>query len=378
MALVKKTRYLLAPPYCKTVETFLSPITGAPSEVLGGTKLAGGWRYFNNLRIIQKKKNSYIEVQMTTKEFLEAAKNYNKTSLNDAEFQIEKLVNKRDSFAKLDMSKPHLMGVINLTPDSFYKNNQNRNFKKLNKNFYDMINNGASIIDIGGESTRPGAEKISVLEEKNRVVQPIKQIRNSKIKPLISLDSRNLSTMKKCYKIGVDIFNDISAFKEKGKIEFISKTASPVIIMHMQKEPKNMQINPQYNFAPIDIYKFFSKKISDLIKAGVRKSNIVVDPGIGFGKTLSDNLNILQYLPLFHGLGVPILLGVSRKSLIGELTVNDFKLRGKNKKLIKPSKRLSGSLAFAIHANMSGIQILRTHDVFETNQALICQKAINL
>ncbi len=115
-----------------------------------------------------------------------------------------------------------------------------------------------------------------------------------------------------------------------------------------------------------------------MIRAGVKKSNIVVDPGIGFGKTLSDNLNILKYLPLFHGLGVPILIGASRKSLIAELTNNDYKLREKNNKDISPSKRLSGSLAFAIHANMCGVQILRTHDVFETNQALICQKSLDL
>ena len=241
-----------------------------------------------------------------------------------------------------------------------------------------MINSGASIIDIGGESSRPGAEKVSVVEEKIRVVDPIKHLKNCKIASLISLDSRNLSTMKSCYKIGVDIFNDITAFKEKNKTEFISKTVSPIIIMHMQKEPINMQINPKYSFAPIDIYKFFSKKITDLIEAGVKKSNIVIDPGIGFGKTLSDNLNILKYLPLFHGLGVPILVGVSRKSLIEELTVEDFNVRGKNKKSVNPCKRLSGSLAFAMHANRSGVQIIRTHDVFETNQALICQKALNL
>ena len=241
-----------------------------------------------------------------------------------------------------------------------------------------MINHGASIIDIGGESSRPGAEKISITEEKSRVVDPIKHLKSCKVKSLISLDSRNFSTMKTCHKIGVDIFNDITAFKEKNKIDFISKTSTPIIIMHMQKEPINMQINPTYSFAPIDIYKFFSKKIIDLTKAGVKKSNIVVDPGIGFGKTLYDNLSILKYLPLFHGLGVPILIGVSRKSLIAELTNKDYELRGKNKKDISPSKRLSGSLAFAIHANMCGIQIIRTHDVFETNQTLICQKSLDL
>ena len=378
MVFVKKSKYLIAPPYSEKTETFLSPIPCPNSEVTGGLKLAGGWRCFKNLKVLQKKKDNLIEVQMTTKELLKVAKNYSKTCFTEAELQIDNLVNKRLPFAKLDMSKAHIMGVINITPDSFYKKSQTNNLNKLSKNFYEMINSGASIIDIGGESSRPGAEKVSVVEEKIRVVDPIKQLKNCKIDSLISLDSRNLSTMKSCYKIGVDIFNDITAFKEKNKIDFISKTASPIIMMHMQKEPINMQKNPKYSFAPIDIYKFFSKKITDLIEAGVKKSNIVIDPGIGFGKTLSDNLNILKYLPLFHGLGVPILVGVSRKSLIEELTVEDFNVRGKNKKSVNPSKRLSGSLAFAMHANRSGVQIIRTHDVFETNQALICQKALNL
>ena len=377
MDFVKKTRYLIAPPYSKRVETFISPILGSASEIFGGSNLAGGWRYFKNLRIIQKKNNSFIEVQMSTSEFLISAKQHSKNSLIKAEFHIENLVNKRLPFAKLDMSKPHIMGVINLTPDSFYKNSQITSINKFYKKFNEMTNNGASIVDIGGESSRPGAKKISVADEKNRVVGALKQLKNCNSNSLISLDSRNLSTMKTCHKIGVNIFNDISAFKERNKIEFISKTDSPIIIMHMQKDPKNMQINPKYSFAPIDIYKFFSKKITDLVNSGVKTSNIVIDPGIGFGKTLHDNLKILKYLPIFHGLGVPILIGISRKSLISELTIDNYKARGKNKKMIKPSKRLSGSLAFAIHANMSGVQILRTHDVFETNQALICQKSIN-
>ena len=376
--LLKKARYLLAPPYSKSVETFICPIPVSPTKITVGSKLAGGWRYFNELRDIQKQGNSYVEVQMPTQEYLNTTKNYGKTCSFEAESQVQNLVNVRVPFAKLDMSKQHLMGVINLTTDSFYKNSQKTTIKKFKKSYIDMISNGASIIDIGGESSRPGAEKIPVLEEKNRVVGPLTELINEKKRSLISLDSQNLSTMKSCHKIGVDIFNDITAFNERKKIEFISRIGAPIIIMHMQKKPINMQTNPKYNFAPIDIYKFFAKKINNFTKAGIRKSNIVIDPGIGFGKTLSDNLKILEYLPIFHGLGVPILIGVSRKSLIGELTIQDFKLRGKNKNSIKPSKRLSGSLAFAIHANMNGIQIIRTHDVFDTNQALICQKAINL
>ena len=158
---------------------------------------------------------------MPTQELLRVAKNSSNDSLIETEFQIENLVNKRFPFAKLDMSKPHIMGVINITPDSFYKNSQIDNLNKLKKSFYEMINNGASIIDIGGESSRPGAEKVSIVEEKKRVIDPIKHLKNCKVASLISLDSRNLSTMKTCHKIGVNIFNDVTAFKERKKVEFI-------------------------------------------------------------------------------------------------------------------------------------------------------------
>ena len=146
--------------------------------------------------------------------------------------------------------------------------------------------------------------------------------------------------------------------------------------MHMQNEPHNMQIGPKYSFAPIDIYKVLSKRINLLIQMGVDKSNIVVDPGIGFGKNMYHNLEILRNITLFHSLGVPILIGISRKSLIGEVTIKGYKRQGINKRLINPTKRLSGSLAFAMHAYNNGIQLIRAHDVFETKQAIICQEAV--
>ena len=145
----------------------------------------------------------------------------------------------------------------------------------------------------------------------------------------------------------------------------------------MQNNPKNMQENPQYSFAPIDIYNFFSKKINQLLQMGIDISNIVIDPGIGFGKNKYHNLNILKNISIFHGLGVPILLGVSRKALIGQLTIDDFMVRGVRARSVNPSKRLSGSLVFAMHAFNNGIQIIRTHDVFETKQALTCQFSLN-
>ena len=176
---------------------------------------------------------------------------------------------------------------------------------------------------------------------------------------------------------GVDIINDISGFVDVQNISFISKKNIPIIVMHMQNDPKTMQQNPQYDFSPIDIYKILSKKIKVLLKLGVLESNIVIDPGFGFGKNLSHNLEILNYLSLFHGLGVPILIGLSRKSLIADITIDGYRSFGINKKIIEPSNRLSGSIVFAIHGYNNGIQIIRTHDVFETKQAIFCQKSIS-
>ena len=183
--------------------------------------------------------------------------------------------------------------------------------------------------------------------------------------------------MKLGFENGADIINDISGFTDNNKIKFVSKLTMPIIVMHIQNQPHNMQNEPKYSFAPVDIYKVLSKRLNKLIEMGIEKSNIVVDPGIGFGKDLHHNLEILRNITLFHSLGVPILVGVSRKSLIGEVTINGYKRQGINKSVISPTKRLSGSLAFAMHAFNNGIQLIRTHDVFETKQAIICQEAMN-
>jgi dihydropteroate synthase len=182
--------------------------------------------------------------------------------------------------------------------------------------------------------------------------------------------------MKLGFENGADIINDISGFTDNNKIKFVSKLTMPIIVMHIQNQPHNNQNEPKYSFAPVDIYNFFLKKINELRSLGVDSANIMIDPGIGFGKNKFHNLDILRNLTIFHSLGVPILVGLSRKSLIEELTVDNYRSWGINKKSVSPSKRLSGSIAFAIHAINSGVQIIRTHDVFETKQAMICQRAL--
>ena len=377
MSILKKNRYLLAPPFSNGVETFICPVAKTKYEISDGLKIAGGWRFFNEVRVLQKKDNIYSEVIMSSSTLLKASKNESKKAFIEAEKVIDLITKKRLSFSSLDMSESHVMGVINTTPDSFYRNSQLTNTDRIIRKSIKMISDGASIIDIGGESTRPGAEKISVNEEIQRVIPSIINFKKNKLNVQISLDTRNLLTMKLGRKNGVDIINDISGFADNDKIKFVSKLKLPVIVMHMQNEPHNMQVEPKYNFAPIDIYKILSKKIDQLVHMGIDKSNIVVDPGIGFGKHLQHNLEILRNITVFHCLGVPLLIGVSRKSLIGEVTIKGFMRQQINKRLISPTKRLSGSLAFAIHSYNNGIQLIRTHDVFETKQAIFCQEAIN-
>ena len=377
MSLLERNRYLLAQPFSKNVETYVCPISKSKNEVSDGLKIAGGWRFFNELRVIQKKENVFSESIMTPLKLIEEAKNESKEALQEAENVIDSITNKRNSFSNLNMSQPHIMGIINSTPDSFYKKSRSTNSSFSIKKSNQMISDGASIIDIGGESSRPGAKKISIEEEMQRVIPSIIDFKKNNLVTQISLDTRNLPTMKLGLDSGVNIINDISGFADHNKIKFVSKSNLPVIVMHMQNEPNNMQIEPKYSFAPIDIYKFLSKRINLLIQMGVNKSNIVVDPGIGFGKNIYHNLEILRNVSLFHSLGVPILIGLSRKTFIHEVVVKGYKYEGITKRSINPTKRLSGSLAFAMHAYKNGIQIIRTHDVFETKQAIICQETMN-
>ena len=377
MTVLEKKRYLEAPPFSNGIETFICPIAKSKHEVLDGLKIAGGWRFFNELRVLQKKGDIYSEVIMSTKKLLRLSRYDGKKAILKAEETIDCITKSRLSFSSLDMSKAHIMGVINITPDSFYKKSQLINSQLIIKKSIKMISDGASIIDIGGESTRPGAKKISVNEEIERVLLSIINLKKKNLRVIISLDTRNLPTMQLGFENGADIINDISGFTDNNKIKFISKLKVPVIVMHMQNEPQNMQIEPKYSFAPIDIYKILLKKINQLIQMGIDKSNIVVDPGIGFGKNIHHNLDILRNSTLFHSLGVPILVGISRKSFISEVTTKGYQIEGINKKSISPTKRLSGSLAFAMHSYNNGIQLIRTHDVFETKQAIICQQAMN-
>ena len=315
--------------------------------------LAGGLRYFKNIEII--KRSSTSTDFFSVKEFLKLAKKNKcyKQALN-------KITEKRGLFTnkKLFHKKDYIIfGILNITPDSFSDGGdfvtEDSAFMKAKS----MFNDGADYIDIGGESTRPGASLIKDSEEILRVLPIIQKINNEKIN--ISLDTRNSSTMKLGILSGVSIINDVSALNnDKESINVIKNYDIPIILMHMPGTPKNM-MEKKYNNILLDLYDFLDERINFCLNNGVKRKNIIIDPGIGFGKDSKQNLTILKNISIFHSLGCPIMLGVSRKRFISSII-----------RETDPKKRFPGSIAAAINSFTQGVQIFRVHDVRETKQAL--------
>ena len=274
------------------------------------------------------------------------------------ENDLKIIIKKNKNFSNLDFSKnPNIMGVINLTPDSFSDGGKFNKKKAGVVHANDLFKFGANIVDVGGESTRPGSKSISTKEEWSRIEKIIKKI-NKKI-PL-SLDTRKSEIMNKGIKIGIKLINDISGLSHDSKtINILKKYKIPFVIHHSQGTPENMQINPRYKNELLDIYDFFEKKINFLRSKGIKHNNIIIDPGIGFGKNLKHNMNLIKSISIFHSLGFPILLGLSRKKFIKDLS-------GKN----DTKERIGGTVASSLYSMMQGVQILRIHDVNELIQSI--------
>ncbi len=270
---------------------------------------------------------------------------------------IKKIVAKRKFFRK----RQHiLMGVLNLTPDSFSDGGKFNSFNKARKRIKNMIITGADIIDVGGESTRPGSKIISQKSELQRVEKVIKEFKKKYTKTLLSIDTRKSLVMKFSMKHNVDIINDVSCFQFDTKSFDIVKNKNLwKIIHHMQGTPQTMQINPRYNNALLDIYDFFEREIEKFKNLKYGKK-IILDPGIGFGKNLKHNLMILNKISLFHSLGFPILIGTSRKRFIKQIS-------GK----YDTKERIGGTLSSIIFSLTQGIKIFRVHNVQEVKQSLL-------
>jgi dihydropteroate synthase len=263
----------------------------------------------------------------------------------------------RAKFGPLALNRIHVMGVVNVTPDSFSDGGVNSQSGVAIAAAQQMIEDGASLLDIGGESTRPGAVDVSITEEQGRIMPVIKALAQNH---LVSVDTRKSGLMREALGAGAAFINDVSALQyDPASTALVSKAKAPVILMHAQGDPRTMQLMPKYDDVALDVYDQLETFIAKAEAAGISRANIMIDPGIGFGKTYAQNLQLLQQLSLFHGLGVGLLVGLSRKGFIGAITGE--KVAG---------KRLGGSIGGAMAAALQGAQILRVHDVKETVTAL--------
>ena len=295
---------------------------------------------------------------------LESLKLLNKKIRNSI-YKDLKNITKKKKIKKLNFSKsPILMGVINLTPDSFSDGGKFNNSNKALYQAKKFSEHGCEILDLGGESTRPGSKIIHEVNEWKRIEGPLKKIK--KLNKFISIDSRKSYVMRNAYKIKLDLVNDISGLDfDDNTIDFLKKSKVPFVIHHIQGTPQNMQKKPKYTNVVLEIYDFFEKKIRQIRAAGIKHNNIILDPGIGFGKNLKHNITILKNISVFHSLGFPLLLGTSRKRFIKELSgINDS------------VNRYGGTISSSLYLLMQGVQILRVHDVNEVKQSIKVFKSL--
>ena len=314
---------------------------------------------FNGIKEISFDQIEIITRNSKKKIFVNQIKYLPKLIKRKINSDLKKIKSKKKNFSNLDFRKiPNIMGVLNLTPDSFSDGGKFNSKKKGINHAISLLNCGANLIDIGGESTRPGSRVIRENLEWQRIEKILKSLIKKKIP--ISLDTRKSRIMIKGIDLGVKLINDVSGLEfDSQTLSILKKFKVPFVIQHSQGTPENMQKNPRYKNELLDIYDFFEKKIKLLRSKGIKHNKIILDPGIGFGKNLKHNMNLIRNISIFHSLGFPILVGNSRKRFIKELSgKNDSKFRN------------GGTIASSIYLMMQGVQILRIHDVNEIIQGL--------
>jgi len=263
----------------------------------------------------------------------------------------------------IDLSRPIVMGVLNVTPDSFSDGGRFNDTQRATAHALAMAAAGAAMLDIGGESTRPGAEPVAAAEELARVL-PVLEALVTAGAPPVSVDTTKPEVMRAAAAAGAEMINDVMALRAPGALDAAAATGCAVCLMHMQGEPRTMQQAPHYDDVVTEVYDFLARRVEACIGAGIEPARIVIDPGFGFGKTLEHNLQLMRGLARFSGLGVPLLVGVSRKSMIGALTGRPV------------AERLAGGLALATLAAQGGAAIIRSHDVAATRDALEVTAAV--
>ncbi|MBL4614744.1 MAG: dihydropteroate synthase [Magnetovibrio sp.] len=268
------------------------------------------------------------------------------------------------TFAGMTLDRPLMMGIVNATPDSFSDGGEAFAQDDAVARGLKMMGQGADIIDVGGESTRPGAAPVSIEEEIRRTVPVIKRL--SEAGACVSIDTRHALVMEEALAAGAEIINDVTALTgDPRSMDVAAHTDAPIVMMHMQGQPGSMQKSPSYEDAPRDVFNYLQARVQACEAVGIARSRIALDPGIGFGKTVAHSLQILNQLDLYAQLGLPVVLGVSRKSFIGKIANEG-----------DAHKRLAGSIAAALAGVARGVKILRVHDVAQTKQALDVWMAI--
>jgi dihydropteroate synthase len=314
----------------------------------GALSLAGGWCWFTTLERLEREVNPVLVDQDRAPPEM-----------------LARLTASRAPLAGLSFDWPRLMGILNVTPDSFSDGGLYLAPAAARAQAAAMVAAGADIIDIGGESTRPGATDVPEGEEIARTAPVIAAIRGDSPVSL-SIDTRKSAVARAALAAGATLVNDVAALTfDPGLGPLVAEAGCPVILMHAQGTPATMQEAPSYTNVVLDVYDSLEERIEAAIEMGIARDRIIVDPGIGFGKTLQHNVRLLRSLSLYHGLGCPVLLGASRKRFIGTLSGADA-----------PRDRMAGSVAVALHALNQGVQVLRVHDTLETRQAMRLHHAL--
>jgi len=320
----------------------------------------------------QIKEISFDQIEILTRRskrrvFIKQIKNLSKSLKKKINFDLKKIKLKKKNFSNFNFERyPNLLGVLNLTPDSFSDGGKFNTKKRGISHAINLTNCGADLIDVGGESTKPGSKAITESLEWNRINKILRLLIKKKI-PL-SLDTRKSKIMEKGINQGVQLINDVSGLEfDVNTVNILKKYKIPFVIQHTKGLPENMQKKPSYKNELLDIYDFFEEKIKLVRSKGIKHNNIILDPGIGFGKNLKHNMSLIQNISIFHSLGFPLLVGNSRKSFIKELS-------GKN----DSKSRIGGTISSSIYLMLQGVQILRIHDINEVTQGLkIFKKIIN-